>query len=876
MRSSSYRLALSSLVALASSVKVPQTNSLFVARTMRIVALASLCVYLLVPLASAQIAFRKIGPGDGDPSGATMAGPTVANTLRPCVNANGDVAFTASTTEDSFNWCLYRNGMLLLESGMPATGTSATFENFGQFVTRQQLNAGGDIIFESRLEGVPAAQDRALHINNTLVVQEGQVAPGIPGRSFSAFDSPALFDDGRVAFLADLNGSTENDGVIYFDGLPHRLNSATPLREGQTIVGGPLDGESFRHAAFPVLNWSRNGHMILYASVDDPATTVNETALIIKLDGSPSYSAPLIDQEPVTVPTGTFLFESIFDVSINSSGDWVASATVAAPNTEDAVVFAGTAGGAPIAIFQEGADASTVTGVPLTRFAGATEVDLNDSGDIVIQCAIEADPTNPIPYDEAVLLYSGGALSLLFTDNVQVDTGIMTDIVNDTLRLAEDGRVIFRANVDGFDKIFEAYVPTVLPVTAVACEHIDGTHDVDITWSNSQAYTATRVFIDGVAQPDLPGTTTSFLATGFPGDTVHRISVVGIDGTESAPEIGCIVAVPAQRDVELCATPDTPILDNSVFTETLTVSDDVSVRDLIVEIRITHPSQFDLDPLSITSPSGTTVILMNFDSGGSNGAIHNVNTYFADFGIPSRTRYSADGFVQPDLGAMGDFDCEVATGDWILTVEDGVIGNEGTLDEWCLRFNAQPQPLLDCCAAPTDLTCTNVEAVLAWTNNDSYFALEIVREDSEGLVTTFDIAPTETQFIDVTAIFGNAYSYTLNFVCANGGVTNEGPRCSLFATPPQPDFLRGDANNDGSVTGINDGLFLLFWATNGGPTPPCFVAGDANGDHNVIGLTDALYLFNWAFSGGAEPPSPFPMCGSAEPDGLGCQVGTCP
>ncbi len=76
------------------------------------------------------------------------------------------------------------------------------------------------------------------------------------------------------------------------------------------------------------------------------------------------------------------------------------------------------------------------------------------------------------------------------------------------------------------------------------------------------------------------------------------------------------------------------------------------------------------------------------------------------------------------------------------------------------------------------------------------------------------------------------------------------------------EFLRGDANGNGTVTAILDALYLLQYAFLGGPEPPCMDAADVDGNGIVAGLLDALYLLQWAFLDGAAPPAPGPYdCG---------------
>lgn len=83
------------------------------------------------------------------------------------------------------------------------------------------------------------------------------------------------------------------------------------------------------------------------------------------------------------------------------------------------------------------------------------------------------------------------------------------------------------------------------------------------------------------------------------------------------------------------------------------------------------------------------------------------------------------------------------------------------------------------------------------------------------------------------------------------------------------DFVRGDANDDGSID-ITDGVFTLNWLFAGGADPGCLSAADAN-DNGQVDLSDAVYTLGFLFMGGRAPPAPFPGCGpDSTADGLGC------
>jgi hypothetical protein len=92
---------------------------------------------------------------------------------------------------------------------------------------------------------------------------------------------------------------------------------------------------------------------------------------------------------------------------------------------------------------------------------------------------------------------------------------------------------------------------------------------------------------------------------------------------------------------------------------------------------------------------------------------------------------------------------------------------------------------------------------------------------------------------------------------------------SEFDVSCGPDFVRGDANADGSVR-LCDVAFLLTALFPRERELPCQDAADAN-DDSVVDRRDVLYLLRHLFRIGPPPSDPFPLCG-ADPtaDKLSC------
>jgi len=74
------------------------------------------------------------------------------------------------------------------------------------------------------------------------------------------------------------------------------------------------------------------------------------------------------------------------------------------------------------------------------------------------------------------------------------------------------------------------------------------------------------------------------------------------------------------------------------------------------------------------------------------------------------------------------------------------------------------------------------------------------------------------------------------------------------------EFLRGDANGDGSVN-LSDTIFLLNSLFLGWNLPSCEDAADTD-DSGLLELTDCISAIGFFFLGGMEPPPPGPYrCG---------------
>jgi subtilisin-like proprotein convertase family protein len=120
---------------------------------------------------------------------------------------------------------------------------------------------------------------------------------------------------------------------------------------------------------------------------------------------------------------------------------------------------------------------------------------------------------------------------------------------------------------------------------------------------------------------------------------------------------------------EFCDQPNAPITDNNTTVVTMDVDAPVGsvISQVEVYLDITHTYIGDLD-ISVTTPCGSTVMLHN-RSGGSTDDI--VGWYPGDY-APAE-----------DLGILMGLGM---AGEWTLTVSDNAGGDQGTINEWCLRI----------------------------------------------------------------------------------------------------------------------------------------------------------------------------------------------
>lgn len=114
-----------------------------------------------------------------------------------------------------------------------------------------------------------------------------------------------------------------------------------------------------------------------------------------------------------------------------------------------------------------------------------------------------------------------------------------------------------------------------------------------------------------------------------------------------------------------------------------------------------------------------------------------------------------------------------------------------------------------------------------------------------------------------------------NAIFENGAQTLASTVDGSLTLIPTNGFIRGDANNDSSLSAIVDGVAILDHLFNNVATT-CRDSMDANDDGSV-NVLDAVHMFQWGFINGPAPAAPFPNCGMdpTPMDGETCAIPYC-
>jgi hypothetical protein len=392
----------------------------------------------------------------GDPAPGT--GAAFQEFDRPNISEAGHIAFAGDTDAATDDDVVYADMTLVALEGQAAPGTKGgTYGSFEFFETAQQVNVGGDVAYIATLADLPTTEDRAVYLDDALVAQEGQAAPGIAGRLLVDFGFAGVGNDGRVGFLADLDGATTDDSVIYLDG-------AVVYRQGDMVpgmAGVTWDGD------FDEIQWNGAGDLVFEGNT---SLAGGDMVLFLRRNvaGAGLVEEVVVQEgQAVDADGGADFLELFLQSALAENGMWGMRGNLGvAPSTSDAVIL--TEGGF---YTQEGRDVPELPGTVTGNFNG---VDINSLGDVLYLADLEGAP--PAGVEEG--LFINGCL--LITDGVQApglpEGTLISDIGFETMFINDNRQIVFEASYGGAvagDGLFTVEFPLE------KCPgDIDGTGDV--------------------------------------------------------------------------------------------------------------------------------------------------------------------------------------------------------------------------------------------------------------------------------------------------------------------------------------------------------------------------------------------------------------
>ncbi len=142
--------------------------------------------------------------------------------------------------------------------------------------------------------------------------------------------------------------------------------------------------------------------------------------------------------------------------------------------------------------------------------------------------------------------------------------------------------------------------------------------------------------------------------------------------------------LPSQSIARSYISSDVPltVADTGFTLSRLTVPDSFVITDLNVRLNVTHERVGDIN-VSLTSPSGTTVLLVPAGLAGANLSGTALDDQAATPIVAGTAPYSGR-FIP--AGALAAFNGPGSEGVWTLAVSDTVIGRVGILGGWSLEF----------------------------------------------------------------------------------------------------------------------------------------------------------------------------------------------
>jgi subtilisin-like proprotein convertase family protein len=183
----------------------------------------------------------------------------------------------------------------------------------------------------------------------------------------------------------------------------------------------------------------------------------------------------------------------------------------------------------------------------------------------------------------------------------------------------------------------------------------------------------------------------------------------------------------------------------------ITLTDDIAIADLQVQIDVNHPFIGDL---VVDIAHGGTAVRLHDENGGAATVIE--VTYWDLGSIQGTLPLTCGCPVQPTgPGTLTDFQGTTSLGDWTLTIDDVFTGGGpriGSLDSWCVRVFEQGSVTNFTCEAPSG----SASAELTWTNPQAYEGFEIY---ADGNLETTILNGTTTNYTTLPQTVPSSITY---------------------------------------------------------------------------------------------------------------------
>jgi subtilisin-like proprotein convertase family protein len=322
-----------------------------------------------------------------------------------------------------------------------------------------------------------------------------------------------------------------------------------------------------------------------------------------------------------------------------------------------------------------------------------------------------------------------------------------------------------------------------------------------------------------------------------------------------------------------------------VITSTLTINDSGTIDDVdLNNLKITHTWVNDL-VVSITSPNGTTVKVLDQLCNSQN----NVDINFDDEASNSYNSIPCPpvggGNYQP-LQSLSAFDGEDLNGLWTLTVEDLVNQDGGSLDNWELHicYTGSSVPPLTVTTAGTNISCNggsdgtatatpsggSTPYTYLWTGGGTTASISNLSEgtytvtvtENGGMTATSSVTLTEPPVLNLTtssttATCGNSNGSAT--VSASGGTTpytyawsNGGTTATISNLAPGTYTVDvTDANNCVKSTSVVVMGTNAITATTTSTNVTCSGCSDGTASANAANGS-GNYSYNWSNGGSTQ------------------------